>query len=65
LDIGGGLGIDYYHGTNQEKSPLSSTGELIQAIAPLLPPDVEVIIEPGRSLVANTGMRERNLYLFN
>ncbi|XP_046458994.1 diaminopimelate decarboxylase-like [Daphnia pulex] len=56
LDIGGGLGIDYYHGTNQEQSPLSSTSELIQAIASLLPPDVEVIIEPGRSLVANTGI---------
>ena len=55
LDIGGGLGIDYYHGTNQEQSPLSSTSDLIQAITNLLPADVDVIIEPGRSLVANAG----------
>ncbi len=56
------MGIDYYHGTNQEQSPLSSTGELIQAIASLLPPDVEVIIEPGRSLVANTGDAEIKIF---
>lgn len=56
LDIGGGLGIDYYHGTSEGQSPLSSTGDLIQAIASLLPPDVEVIIEPGRSIVGNTGI---------
>jgi diaminopimelate decarboxylase len=62
LDVGGGLGIDYHHGTNQEQSPLSSTSDLIQAIASLLPPDVEVIIEPGRSFVANTGRLNNAFY---
>ena len=62
LDIGGGLGIDYYHGSNHGQSPLSSTEDLIRAIASSLPPSVEVILEPGRSIMANTGMV---VYIFN
>jgi len=55
LDIGGGLGIDYDRGTNPNATPLSSTTDLIRSVSSALPPDVELIIEPGRSIVANTG----------
>ena len=58
LDVGGGLGIDYYHGTDLEddrKTPLSTTSELIRYLASEIPPDVNLIIEPGRSLMATSG----------
>jgi diaminopimelate decarboxylase len=56
LDVGGGLGIDYYHGTEAKNIPLSSKADLIRSIASMIPPDVDLIIEPGRSLVATAGI---------
>ena len=52
LDIGGGLGIDYSRGT--DPTPLSTAAELIRAVTSVLPDDVNIIIEPGRSIMANT-----------
>jgi diaminopimelate decarboxylase len=51
LDIGGGLGIRYTH---EEAVP-----EIAEFVAPLvaaLPRDVQVILEPGRSLVGRAGV---------
>ena len=51
LDIGGGLGIRYTH---EESIP-----EIAEFIAPLvsaLPRDVQVVLEPGRSLVGRAGV---------
>jgi diaminopimelate decarboxylase len=51
LDIGGGLGIRYTH---EESVP-----EIADFIAPLvaaLPADVQVVLEPGRSLVGRAGV---------
>jgi diaminopimelate decarboxylase len=51
LDIGGGLGIRYTH---EEQVP-----DVRAFVAPLveaLPRDVQVILEPGRSLVGRAGM---------
>ena len=62
IDIGGGLGIDYYHGTDPKQSPLSTKADLIRNIASVIPPDVEIILEPGRSIMANTGTKN---YLLN
>ena len=48
LDIGGGLGVDY-QGDKEQLQPR----DLLQALAPLLAKNsVELILEPGRSLVA-------------
>lgn len=58
LDIGGGLGIDYYRGTKSDEAPISSVADLIRAVASALPPDVNLILEPGRSLVANAGAKK-------
>lgn len=50
LDIGGGLGIRY---TREEKVP-----EIAEFIPPLVArlPDVQVVLEPGRSLVGRAGV---------
>ena len=62
LNIGGGLGIDYKRyakrtGNDSEDDPVyPSIEEYIQAIAePLqtLPNSIELIVEPGRSLIGN------------
>ncbi|KAJ7978339.1 Diaminopimelate decarboxylase [Quillaja saponaria] len=51
LNIGGGLGIDYYH----SDSVLPSPRDLIDTVRELvLSRDLNLIIEPGRSLIANT-----------
>lgn len=55
LDIGGGLGIDYYHGSDPSQPAISSKTDLIANISAALPHDVKIILEPGRSIVANTG----------
>ena len=48
LDIGGGLGVDY-QGDKEQLQPR----DLLRALAPLLAENsVELILEPGRSLVA-------------
>ncbi|KAJ7562344.1 hypothetical protein O6H91_03G092600 [Diphasiastrum complanatum] len=51
LNIGGGLGIDYYHAGAELPTPT----DLIDAVRDLvLSRGVTLIIEPGRSIVANT-----------
>ncbi|CAG0923607.1 unnamed protein product, partial [Notodromas monacha] len=53
LNIGGGLGIDYYH---QTEVGVPSPSDLIKALneEPGMD-DWEYVLEPGRSLVGNTG----------
>ena len=51
LNIGGGLGIDYYHAGVVLPTPR----DLIDTVRELvLSRDLNLIIEPGRSLIANT-----------
>ncbi|CAH9117979.1 unnamed protein product [Cuscuta europaea] len=51
LNIGGGLGIDYYH----TGALLPTPRDLIDTVRELvLSRDLNLIIEPGRSLIANT-----------
>ena len=52
LNIGGGLGIDYER-TGEE---IPTPSDLIDSIRDLLPEDITLIIEPGRSLVGNTSV---------
>jgi diaminopimelate decarboxylase len=51
LDIGGGLGIAY---TREDEVP--TVEEFIGPLVEPLPDDVEVILEPGRSLVGRAGV---------
>ncbi|KAG0501428.1 hypothetical protein HPP92_001500 [Vanilla planifolia] len=51
LNIGGGLGIDYYHAGAVLPSPM----DLINTVRELVHSrDLNLIIEPGRSIIANT-----------
>ncbi|XP_010453249.1 PREDICTED: diaminopimelate decarboxylase 2, chloroplastic [Camelina sativa] len=51
LNIGGGLGIDYYHAGAVLPTPM----DLINTVRELVySRDLHLIIEPGRSLIANT-----------
>jgi len=51
LNIGGGLGIDYLkNGTIPKQS------ELIESIRALIPGDISLIMEPGRSIVGDAGV---------
>ncbi|XP_020582560.1 diaminopimelate decarboxylase 1, chloroplastic-like [Phalaenopsis equestris] len=51
LNIGGGLGIDYYHAGAILPTPM----DLINTVRELVRSrDLNLIIEPGRSLIANT-----------
>uniref|UniRef100_A0A6M2EHE5 diaminopimelate decarboxylase n=1 Tax=Populus davidiana TaxID=266767 RepID=A0A6M2EHE5_9ROSI len=51
LNIGGGLGIDYYH----SGAVLPTPRDLIDTVRELvLSRDLNLIIEPGRSVIANT-----------
>ena len=52
LNIGGGLGIDYER-TGEE---IPTPADLINSIRDLLPGDVALIIEPGRSIIGNTAV---------
>ncbi len=52
LDIGGGLGIDY-HSSSSEQDFLSEYGKLVQSEFSGM--SVEVLVEPGRILVARYG----------
>ena len=64
LNIGGGLNIDYkryIHRTNptEEHPVIPSVDDFIGAIKPLLQSlssSIELIVEPGRSLIANTSI---------
>jgi diaminopimelate decarboxylase len=51
LDIGGGLGIRY---TRDEHVP--AIAEFVAPLVSALPDDVQVILEPGRSLVGRAGL---------
>ena len=51
LDIGGGLGIRY---TREEQVP--EIGEFIPPLVARLPDDVQIVLEPGRSLVGRAGV---------
>jgi len=51
LDIGGGLGIRY---TRDEQVP--EIGEFVPPLVARLPRDVQVVLEPGRSLVGRAGV---------
>ncbi|HEY3544014.1 MAG TPA: diaminopimelate decarboxylase [Gaiellaceae bacterium] len=51
LDIGGGLGIRYTH---EEQVP--DVREFVAPLVAALPRDVQVILEPGRSLVGRAGV---------
>lgn len=51
IDVGGGLGVVY----NEEKPPVPSE-QIGALLAELKGRDLEVIIEPGRAIVANAGI---------
>lgn len=51
LNLGGGLGIDY-----ERRLPTPGPERLIDAIRGVLPEDLTLIVEPGRSIVANAGV---------
>ncbi len=50
LNLGGGLGIDY-----ERTGTYPAPGDLIGVLRGLLPDDVTLIVEPGRSIVGNAG----------
>lgn len=50
IDIGGGLGVPY-----QNETP-PSFEDYAQALISLTPPDLMLILEPGRALIANAGI---------
>jgi diaminopimelate decarboxylase len=52
LNLGGGLGINYQRTRDNFPTPK----DLIAAIKSSLPPNAILILEPGRSLVGNTGV---------
>lgn len=64
VDIGGGLGVNYQtpltmfvDGREVAEVPSPEPLELIQSILPILKPlNCEIFFEPGRSIVANTGI---------
>lgn len=51
LNIGGGLGIDY-----QKTGAMPDQAELIESIRALVPADLTLIVEPGRSIIGEAGM---------
>jgi diaminopimelate decarboxylase len=57
LNIGGGLAIDYLHQEDECKK-ISTKNNLIVAAASSLPSDLDLIIEPGRSIMATTGIQQ-------
>ncbi len=50
LDVGGGLAVTY------EREDAADPAALAAVIAPVLPPGVTLLLEPGRYLVANAGV---------
>ncbi len=53
VDLGGGLGINYHHEESNFPSPQDYIGILCDN---LNMPELEIIIEPGRSIVGNAGV---------
>jgi diaminopimelate decarboxylase len=63
LDIGGGLGIDYGKGEEPPPSAAEYGAAIKQALAPLAHLDMELLCEPGRSIIGPAGaMLTRVLY---
>jgi diaminopimelate decarboxylase len=63
IDIGGGLGIDYGKGDAQPPSAEEYGSAIKQALVPLAHLDIELLCEPGRSIVGPAGvMLTRVLY---
>lgn len=55
LDLGGGLGVDYH--SNDEEKDVTSILEFGKAVAEIFKDfDGEILLEPGRSLVARSGI---------
>lgn len=55
LDIGGGLGVIYHHADNNQAPPtIAEYGAAI--LAKLKDRKLELVIEPGRAIVANAGI---------
>ncbi|MDO9354168.1 MAG: diaminopimelate decarboxylase [Solirubrobacteraceae bacterium] len=55
LDVGGGLGVAY--GAGQEPPSLQAYAEtVLKAVHETVGPDVHLIVEPGRSVVARSGV---------
>lgn len=52
IDIGGGFGVHYIQ--HEKKRP--DTHTILKEVVRMLPSDVELIIEPGRSIVADAGV---------
>jgi diaminopimelate decarboxylase len=55
LDIGGGLGIRYTH-EEQVPTVAAFVGPLVTRLRERWPDDVQVVLEPGRSLVGRAGV---------
>ncbi len=53
LDLGGGLGVPYWSGTDQPPSPMEYAGVVRQTLGDL---DTKLHLEPGRMIVANAGV---------
>ena len=56
LDLGGGLGIDYGKGDAVPPSPGEYGLAIKEALAPLAHLDMEILCEPGRSIVGPAGV---------
>ena len=55
VDVGGGLGVAY--GAEDEPPAIDSYVDVkVRGVAEVFGPDVRIMIEPGRSLVANAGV---------
>jgi diaminopimelate decarboxylase len=52
LNLGGGLGIDYAQKHDQYPTP----ADLVESIRALLPENMTLILEPGRSIIGNAGI---------
>lgn len=53
IDIGGGLGVNYHAENDNAPSPADYAGIVNAALGDL---DCKIVVEPGRSLVANAGV---------
>jgi diaminopimelate decarboxylase len=55
VDVGGGLGVAY---TGDDRPPAIDdyVGVKVEAVREVFGPDVRILLEPGRSLVANAGV---------
>lgn len=54
LDVGGGWGVDYLSSGDKDTQLIESFGKELKALAPQV--DADIILEPGRILVARAGV---------